>query len=67
MQRLSPKEWIAIAAHRLSVRWRHVDPEQLDELAADLYRDETLQELEPDVAAAAWLAPLESAAPRRAG
>ncbi|MCY7290120.1 MAG: hypothetical protein LH624_18220 [Cryobacterium sp.] len=59
MERLSPQEWIALAAHRLSRRWRHVDAEQLDEVAADLYRDEKLRSLEPTAAADNWLALLD--------
>ena len=68
MNRLSPQEWVAIAAHRLSRRWRHVDAQQLDEVATDLYRDEALRKLEPQDAADAWLAPLETSplAARRA-
>lgn len=59
MERLSPQEWVALAAHRLSRRWRHVDAEQLDEVAADLYRDEKLRSLEPTAAADNWLALLD--------
>ncbi len=58
MERLSPQEWIAIASHRLSHRWSHVDATQLDEVAAELYRDATLRLLEPTEAAESWLAPL---------
>ena len=56
MERLSSQEWIALASHRLSFRWRHVAPEQLDEVAADLHRDEKLRSLEPGEAADTWLA-----------
>lgn len=35
-----------------------VDPEQLDEVAADLWRDERLREMPPEAAAIAWLGPL---------
>lgn len=55
MERLSSQEWIALVSHRLSYRWRHVAPEQLDEVAADLHRDENLRSLEPSDAADAWL------------
>jgi len=34
------------------------DPEQLDEVAADLWKDERLRALQPDAAAVAWLGPL---------
>lgn len=59
MDRLSPQEWIALASHRLARRWRHVDAEQLDEVAADLYRDEKLRSFEPAAAADNWLAPMD--------
>jgi hypothetical protein len=63
MESLSPEEWIAIASHRLSHRWHHVDVAQLDEVAAELYRDDALRRLEPTNAAEAWLSPLRSASP----
>ncbi|CAN7161509.1 MULTISPECIES: hypothetical protein [unclassified Variovorax] len=53
--------WIAVCAHRLQRQWRTVDPEQLDELAADLWKDERLRALAPDDAATLWLEPLASA------
>ncbi|MDQ2762604.1 MAG: hypothetical protein M3Y22_03675 [Pseudomonadota bacterium] len=55
---LQSSDWIAIAAHRLAHRWPHVLPEQLDELAADLWRDATLRELPPAEAVEWWLRPL---------
>ena len=64
MERLSQREWIAIASHRLSYRWRHIRAEQLDEVAAQLYRDEALRDLEPDEAVSSWLAPLEAVSPQ---
>ena len=67
MNRLSQQEWIALASHRLARRWRHVSTEQLDEVASDLYQNKQLRELEPNVAAESWLAPLdESSAINRA-
>ncbi|MBT2321881.1 hypothetical protein J7E62_05860 [Variovorax paradoxus] len=53
--------WIAVCAHRLQRKWRTVDPDQLDELAADLWQDEKLRALAPDDAATLWLEPLASA------
>lgn len=50
--------WIAVCAHRLQRQWRTVAPEQLDELAADLWKDEKLRALAPDQAATLWLEPL---------
>ena len=58
MHHLTEPEWIAIAAHRLQHRWRTVDPEQLDEVAGELWRDDRLRELEPNRAVDAWLTPL---------
>lgn len=49
------RTWIAACAHRLQRQWRTVDPEQLEELAADLWRDERLRALEPTEAAVVWL------------
>lgn len=56
MERLSSQEWIALVSQRLSYRWRRVDAEQLDEVAADLHRDEKLRSLDPSDAADEWLA-----------
>jgi len=47
MHHLTEAQWIAIAAHRLQHRWRSINPGQLDDLAADLWRDEQLRALEP--------------------
>lgn len=58
MQTLTEPQWIALAAHRLQYRWRSIHPEQLDELAADLWRDPHLRELEPAAAVDEWLAPI---------
>lgn len=51
--------WIAACAHRLQQRWRTVDPLLLEEVAADLWRDERLRSLPPDAAAVAWLDPVQ--------
>ncbi|MDM0015833.1 hypothetical protein QTH87_25565 [Variovorax sp. J22P168] len=50
--------WIAACAHELHRRWRTVDPEQLDEVAADLRHDERLRTMPPATAAVMWLAPV---------
>jgi len=50
--------WIAACAHRLQQRWRTVDPLQLEEVAAELWRDERLREMAPGAAAVAWLGPV---------
>lgn len=56
---LSVQDWIAIAAHRLAHRWPHVPADQLDEVAADLWADETMRALPPAEAAELWLRPLD--------
>lgn len=50
--------WIAACAHRLQQQWRTVDPLQLEEVAAELWRDERLRSLPPDAAAVVWLGPI---------
>jgi len=50
--------WIAACAHSLQRQWRTVEPEQLEEVAADLWRDERLRMLAPREAAATWLEPV---------
>lgn len=50
--------WIAACAHRLQLRWRTVDPHDLEELARELARDPRRRAMAPDVAATEWLAPL---------
>jgi len=52
--------WIAVCAHRLQRQWRTIDPDQLDELAGDLWKDERLRSMAPEEAAARWLEPLGS-------
>ena len=49
--------WIAACAHQLHRRWRTVDPERLEEVAADLWRDELLRAMLPADAALSWLEP----------
>ena len=58
MIRLSQPEWVAIAAHRLHYRWRSIDPAQLDEVAAELWKDKHLRSLEPACAVDTWLTPI---------
>jgi hypothetical protein len=52
-------EWIAACAHQLQRRWRTVDPEVLEDVAADLWADESLRILPATRAASEWLRPLE--------
>lgn len=58
MHNLTQPQWVAIAAHRLQFRWRSINPGQLEELAADLWCDAALRELEPADAIDEWLAPI---------
>ena len=50
--------WIAACAHRLQRQWRTVDPDVLEEVAGDLWNDETLRNLRPEQAATALLEPV---------
>jgi hypothetical protein len=50
--------WIYYCARQLKMHWRTVDPEQLEELAADLARQSHLRQLSPQAAAAKWLEPV---------
>lgn len=52
--------WIAACAHTLQQQWRTVDPDQLEELAGDLWRDDRLRAMPPTDAARAWLEPIAS-------
>jgi len=58
MDSVASSTWIAAAAHALQRRWRTVAPEQLEELAADLWQDERLRSLPPVDAAHEWLRPI---------
>ncbi|BEP42285.1 hypothetical protein [Variovorax sp. V15] len=50
--------WVFYCAKRLKQHWRTVDPEQLEELAADLAGDASLRALSPIAAAALFLEPV---------
>ena len=54
MQR-QQQEWIVRCAYRLRQRWRTIDTKSLEEVAADLLRDESLCKLGPEEAAREWL------------
>jgi len=58
MDEIAADVWIAACAHRLQQQWRTVDPLLLEEVAADLWRDERLRSLPPGAAAVAWLGPV---------
>lgn len=50
--------WIAACARELQRRWRTVDPDQLEELAADLWQVTELRCMAPAQAAKCWLEPV---------
>ena len=50
--------WIAALAHHLARRWRTVDPDVLEGVAADIALDAGLRAMAPDEAAARWLQPV---------
>lgn len=56
-------EWIAACAHQLQRRWRTVDPEVLEEVAADLWADDSLRMLPATRAATEWLEPVSPPPP----
>ncbi|OUL98767.1 hypothetical protein A8M77_29945 [Variovorax sp. JS1663] len=58
-------EWLAACAHQLQRRWRTIDPEVLEDVANDLWADESLRTLPPTRAAIEWLKPLEEPEPER--
>lgn len=61
---LTPTQWIARCAERLGQRWRTVPAAELEEAAICVWQVEALRNMEPEAAAAAWLAPLgEGGAP----
>ena len=57
---ISEEIWIAACAHELQRRWRTVEPAQLEEVAADLWRSSTLRKLTPAKAAVEWLRPVNT-------
>jgi hypothetical protein len=56
--RFDQTQWITRCAQRLHQRWHTVGPAQLEELAGMIWRDASLRCMEPDDAAALWLAPV---------
>jgi hypothetical protein len=58
---MSPTQWISACAQRLSERWRTVEPAQLEEVAVDIWQNESLRGLPPDEAAVRWLSPIDAA------
>jgi hypothetical protein len=60
METMLPPLWIAACAHRLQQQWHTVDPLELEDVARDLWRDERLRSMPPDLAAVEWLKPLRA-------
>lgn len=54
----TPSQWVARCAERLGRRWRTVSVSELEEAAICVWQTEALRNMEPEAAAAAWLAPL---------
>ncbi|WP_093161693.1 hypothetical protein [Variovorax sp. YR216] len=59
MNPISAETWIAACAHQLQRQWKTVDPEQLEEVAADLWMDDRLRGMSPSDAAREWLSPVQ--------
>jgi len=55
MESLPARQWITRCSARLQQRWRTVNPDQLDDLANDLWGDKALRRFEPEEAAVEWL------------
>jgi hypothetical protein len=55
MEDLAAREWIARCSAQLQQRWRTINPDQLDDLANDLWGDVELRRLAPEKAAIEWL------------
>lgn len=53
MDQLNPIEWISRCAGRLNERWRSVEPADLEEVAAEIWRNPELREKLPEEAAGA--------------
>jgi hypothetical protein len=53
-------DWLDVMSARLQRQWPTIDPARLDDLAFDLWRDETLRAMGPEQATEEWLAPVAS-------
>jgi len=59
-RQLQEQLWIGACAHQLQRRWRSVDPDELEAVAAALARDPVLRALSPMEATVEWLRPIRS-------
>jgi hypothetical protein len=50
--------WLRAMSERLQQQWPTIDPQRLDDLALDLWRDERLRALPARDAAEVWLQPV---------
>lgn len=50
--------WLRTMSERLQQQWPSIDPQRLDDLALDLWRDERLRTLSAPEAADVWLRPV---------
>jgi hypothetical protein len=53
-----PNSWLHRVSTRLQAQWPTADPQQLDDVALDLWRDDRLRAMPPEEAAVAWLRPV---------
>lgn len=51
-------DWLRAMSERLQQRWPTIDPQRLDDLALDLWRDERLRAMPAHEAAEVWLQPV---------
>jgi hypothetical protein len=54
-QLLHAGEWIDRCSGRLQEHWRTVEPQQLDDVAIDLWHEPRWRQMEPELAATKWL------------
>ncbi len=55
---MSSRDWLRAMSERLQQQWPTIDPQRLDDLALDLWRDERLRALPAPEAAELWLQPV---------
>jgi len=55
MEQIHVTEWIDRCSKQLQDYWHTVDPEQLDEVAIDLWHEARWRTLPPEAAALQWL------------
>ena len=58
MENVPASLWIAACAHQLQQQWHTVDPRELEDVARDLWRDERLRAMPPELDSIDWLRPI---------